>query len=128
MNKLFILGNLTKDAKVLGGKDGRSNVAITVAVNNGYGDKQTTDFIGMTGWVSEKLVPYLVKGTTVNVEGHVTVTTGTADNPSKTYLNVDRLDIVGGAKKPDATATPDKSSKTKSTKKADDVDDDDLPY
>ena len=126
MNKLFILGNLTKDAKVLGGKDGRSNVAITVAVNSGYGDKQTTDFIGMTGWVSEKLVPCLVKGTTVNVEGHVTVTAGTADNPSKTYLNVDRLDIVGGAKKPDATVTAEK--KTKSANKANDVDDDDLPY
>ena len=126
MNKVFILGNLTKDAKVLGGKDGRSNVAITVAVNSGYGDKQTTDFIGMTGWVSEKLVPCLVKGTTVNVEGHVTVTAGTADNPSKTYLNVDRLDIVGGAKKPDATVTAEK--KTKSANKANDVDDDDLPY
>ena len=72
MNKLFLSGNLTKDAenKAVGDKN---VINFTVAVNEGFGDKKTTMFVNCKLWGSDKLGNMLKKGTKVLLQGKLSI-------------------------------------------------------
>lgn len=75
MNCVQLIGNLTKDPEV-NYKPGDNPLAIgrfTIAVNEGYGDKQKTSFINIVcfGRIAENCERYLTKGSKVAVNGKI---------------------------------------------------------
>ncbi len=75
MNKVIIIGNLTKEPNIsyTTSNDPLCVCKMTVAVNEGYGDKKQTSFIPVTvfGRIAENCEKYLVKGSKVCVSGRI---------------------------------------------------------
>ena len=73
MNKVILVGNLTKDPDVRKSQNGKSVVKTGIAVNQGYGENQTTDFFNLVAWekTAELCGKYLSKGSKVLVEGRL---------------------------------------------------------
>ena len=73
MNKIILTGNLTKEPELRRTQLGKAVVKVGIAVNQGYGDKQTTDFFNLIAWekTAELIGKYLNKGSKVLVEGRL---------------------------------------------------------
>lgn len=73
MNKVFLTGNLTRDPEVRYTQSGKAVARMSIAVNQGYGDKQTTYFFNLQAWekTAEFCQRYLTKGTRILVEGRL---------------------------------------------------------
>jgi|AntAceMinimDraft_14_1070370.scaffolds.fasta_scaffold87797_1 single-strand DNA-binding protein len=73
--KTILVGRLTRDPEMrYVGKDGDIPVTnFTIAVNEGYGDKETTEFVRVAAWrkQAETCAEHLIKGQEVLVEGGV---------------------------------------------------------
>ncbi len=81
MNKFEIKGNLVRDP-VLKGKDEKACVFFTVAVNRASG---SADFIGVKAFrkLAESVAKKLVKGSCVEVEGHISTSSFEKDGETK---------------------------------------------
>lgn len=106
MNKLTIIGNLTRDPELrsVNGRDGAVSVCdFTVAVNRRQsaqqrqnGQQQEADFFRVTAWrgLGENASKYLAKGRKVAVIGSVSVSTYTGnDGVTRASLEVNAEDI-----------------------------------
>ena len=91
MNKLFIIGNLTKDPELRTTQTGINVCSFTVAVNRRTKD-QETDYFRVTAWrgLADTCAKYLVKGRKVAVVGSVKVSTYTGQD-GQTRANLDVL-------------------------------------
>lgn len=74
MNKIFLIGNLTKDPELSETNSGISVCRFTIAVNRRFQDangQQQTDFFNITAWrgLAENVVKYCRKGGKVAVAG-----------------------------------------------------------
>ncbi len=73
MNQATFIGNLTADAVQRTAQNGTPCATFTVAVNRRHGDTQETLFVQCTkAGNTERLFPYLRKGTRLAVTGRVT--------------------------------------------------------
>ena len=78
MNKVFIVGNLTRDPELRSTRDGISVCSFTVAVNrrvrNAEAGQPEADFFRVTAWrqLGETCARYLSKGRKISVIGEVT--------------------------------------------------------
>lgn len=91
MNKVILIGRITKDLEL---KYTQSNIAFTkftLAVNRTFGEKET-DFIQCIAWKksAENTVKYCHKGSLIGVEGRIQ--TGSYDN--KDGVRVYTTDIM----------------------------------
>ena len=50
INKAILMGRLTKDPELRHTNSGTPVCSFTIAINNGYGENQTTDFINCVAW------------------------------------------------------------------------------
>jgi single-strand DNA-binding protein len=78
MNKMELIGNLTKDpeTRTVKGINGEAKVTnFTVAANDGFGEHKQTLFVRVTAWngFGEMCARYLRKGSKVYAAGPVTV-------------------------------------------------------
>lgn len=93
--KQIIVGRLTRDMeqKQLGES---LLTSFSVAVDDGFGDKKTTDFFNVSAWngVGKGVAPYLTKGTIVLVEGKMKMRK--SDNVTYWDLRADRIQLIGG--------------------------------
>ena len=84
MNKLTIIGNLTRDPEYREVNDGVPCVSFSVAVNRRVrsGQAQQTDYFRVTAWrgLGETCAKYLMKGKKVCVVGPVTAHSYTDNN------------------------------------------------
>ncbi len=76
MNKLFIIGNLTRDPELTETKNGTKVCRFTVAVTRSYyseGGERKTDYFNCSAWrmVGENVAKYCRKGSKVSVVGSV---------------------------------------------------------
>ena len=102
MNKVFLIGNITKDIELRQSNSGKFVVEFSVAVNNGkdqQGNELPADFINCTAWnkTAEVLSKYATKGTKVCIEGAMNTKTWTdqqGNNRYKTYVLVDRVELL----------------------------------
>lgn len=91
MNKVFLIGNLTRDPELrTTAQAGVSVCTFTVAVSRGYsrdGENQT-DFIPVVTWrgTADNCSKYLRKGSQVAVFGSIQVRTYDAQDGSKRYV------------------------------------------
>lgn len=86
MNKIFIVGNLTRDPEMRSTRDGIPVCTFTVAVNrrrqNAQAGQPDADFFRVTAWrgLGESCGRYLLKGKKVSVVGPVSVSTYTGND------------------------------------------------
>ncbi len=75
MNKAILTGNLTKDPELRKTQSNKSVVNFTLAINDGYGDKKTTEYIDVVAWESlaETIANYCSKGKKLMVEGKIRI-------------------------------------------------------
>ena len=101
MNKVFLSGNLTRDPDVRYTQSGKAMARMGIAVNHGYGEKQTTYFFNMTAWnkTAEFCQRYLGKGSRVLVEGALqTYSYEGKDGTTKSGVDivVENIEFAGG--------------------------------
>ena len=141
MNKVFIVGNLTRDPELRSTRDGISVCSFTVAVNrrvrNAEAGQPEADFFRVTAWrqLGENCAKYLAKGRKVSVTGSVSASAYTAqDGTARASLEVTADDVeflsprgeVG-----DAPAAPRAQAPAPAAPQSNgvvQVDDDELPF
>lgn len=102
MNKVFLIGNITKDIELRQSNSGKFVVEFSVAINNGkdqQGNELPADFINCMAWnkTAEILDKYTNKGSKISVEGAMKTQTWTdqqGNNRYKTYVLVDRVELL----------------------------------
>ena len=85
MNKVFIIGNLTRDPDSRTTQSGKQVCTFTVAVNRrqtAQAGQQDTDYFRVNAWgeLANNCAKYLVKGKKVSVTGRISVSTYTTQN------------------------------------------------
>ena len=98
MNKVFIVGNLTRDPELRTTQSGISVCSFSVAVNRRRAQDQEpqADFFRVTAWrgLGENCSKYLAKGRKVAVTGSVSVSTYLAqDGTTRASLEVTADDV-----------------------------------
>lgn len=89
MNKVFLIGNLTKDPEMRSTQSGVPVCNFTIAVNRRFRNPQTgqqeTDFLNVVAWrqLAELCGTYLAKGRKVAVTGSIQARTYEAKDGSK---------------------------------------------
>ena len=73
MNKVFLIGNLTRDPELTTTPAGVDVCRFAIAVNRGHGDNQTADFYNVTAWrgLGETIAKYAKKGNKIAVIGDI---------------------------------------------------------
>jgi single-strand DNA-binding protein len=96
LNQVILQGNLVDDPKIMGSDN---NVArFTIAVNNGFGEYQTTTFVDCVAFKgqAEVIGKYFTKGKEILIRGTLEMNRWkTDDGQNRSKLEV-RLENVGG--------------------------------
>ena len=100
MNKVLLLGNITKDLELKKTNSGKSVLDFNIATNEGKtasGD-DVTQFTGCRAWekTAENIAQYFKKGNKILVEGRIRTDTQETPNGRRywTYVLVDRFEFV----------------------------------
>lgn len=141
MNKLTIIGNLTRDPELRTTQNGISVCSFTVAANRRRKaeGQQEADFFRVTAWreLGENCYRYLAKGRKVAVVGAVSVSTYTAnDGSTRATMEVTADDVEFLSSRSDEGAAPaakpaaDAPQQTSMQPQGgyEEVDDEDLPF
>lgn len=91
MNRVIIIGNLTRDPEVKTTQSGTSVCTFSVAVNRRFANHdgvRETDFLNVVAWrqLADLCGKYLAKGRKVCVEGSIQTRTYNAQDGSKRYV------------------------------------------
>lgn len=126
MNRVAIVGRLTKDIELKKTQSGLSVTSFTVAVNRRGGD-QTADFIACVAWKqsAEYLSNYGKKGSVVALEGHIQ-TRNYEQNGHKVFVTevvADSVSLIGGKKE-----VPEKSMDYETPEKGEAWNKENLPF
>lgn len=98
MNKVFLIGNLTRDPELRTTQSGTQVCSFTVAVNRRKADSngQEADYFRVTAWrqLADICGKYLTKGKKVSIVGSVSVSTYTGnDGQTRASLDVTADDV-----------------------------------
>lgn len=74
MIKVYAIGNLTRDPEMRYTPSGKAVTEFSIASNEGYGDKRTTEYLDCQAWdkLAESVAEHLRKGRMVFIEGRYT--------------------------------------------------------
>lgn len=91
MNKVMLIGNLTKDPDVRTTAGGASVTTLSIAVNRRFKDKsgeRVTDYFRIVAWnkLADICGKYLVKGSKVSVSGELQTKDYEAKDGTKRYV------------------------------------------
>ena len=113
LNKVFLLGNLTKDPELRHTPQGTSVASFSIAVNRTYkgndGDfKKETSYFNIVVWgkIGENCAKYLSKGRPVLVEGRLQNRSYETQDGQKRYITeiiADNVQFLGSGSSRDAT-------------------------
>lgn len=95
MNKVILIGRLTKDPETRFTGAGNQVTQFTLAVNRAY-NREKADFIQCVSWrkTAEIADKYLKKGDQCGIEGELNI--DRVDDKYYTKINVQRLELLGG--------------------------------
>ena len=121
MNKVMVIGNLTRDPELRTTRSGTSVCSFTIAVNRNYTDangERQADFIGIQTWrgLAESCAQYLGKGRKVAVSGSLQSRTyDDKDGNKRTVLEVvaDEVEFLSERKQDAAQPAPPKLEQTR---------------
>lgn len=73
MNRVILIGRLTKDVELRYTKSNTPVATYTIAINSGYGEKQETNYINITTWgkSGEFVSKYFKKGQPIAITGRL---------------------------------------------------------
>jgi len=112
-NKVFLIGNLTKDPELRYTPSGIPVARFTIAVNRptAKSEKNEVDFINIVAWrrLAEICGEYLKKGRPVSIEGRLQIRPYEKDGEKRLFSEVvaDGMQMLG--KKESTGAQPDKT-------------------
>lgn len=98
MNKVDLIGRVTKDIELKKTQSNISVVKFTLAVDKGYGEKKRTNFIECQAWKStaDTMANYVLKGDMVGISGEL-INNNYESNGIKYYsylVNVNELTLL----------------------------------
>lgn len=104
MNKVIIIGRLTRDPEMRTTSTGTNTTTFTVAVSRTYANQngeRETDFLNCVAWrkQAENIAKYCSKGTQVAVEGRLQTRSYDAQDGTKRYVTeiiADNTTFLGG--------------------------------
>lgn len=98
MNKVFLIGRLTADAELRTTTSGKSVTTFSLAVNDGFGEKQKAYFFNVIVWGkgAEAVANYTHKGSKVAVTGKLTSRSYDDKNGNKRTAIEVVADMMGG--------------------------------
>lgn len=98
MNKVFIIGNLTKDPELSSTNNGINYCKFTLAVSRNYvkDGKRETDFLPIVVWraQAENCAKYLKKGSKAAISGSIQTRTYDANDGTRRYVTEIAADEV----------------------------------
>lgn len=100
MNKVIMIGRLTKDAELVQLESStRGIVKFVLAVNRKFSKKngeKEADFISVVYWSNygDKIQPYLLKGKLIGVSGKITTRSYTGNDGMKKYVTEVEADNI----------------------------------
>ena len=88
INKVILMGRLTRDPEVRHTSTGKAVCSFSIAIDNGYGENRQTDFINCVAWQNqaEFLGRYFTKGMMVIVAGRISTRTWEGQDGKKNYV------------------------------------------
>lgn len=103
MNKVELIGRLTKDPELRSTQNGTNVAKYTIAINTGYGEKQQTDFINVTTWgkSGEFVSKYFKKGQAIGIVGRLNSNNYEDKNGNKRYsleVITEDIEFIGDKK------------------------------
>lgn len=122
MNKVILIGRVTKDIELQSTTSGTNYVQFDVAIDNGKdgeGNPRPAEFVNCTAWEkrAETLSVYVKKGHKVAIEGSIKTDkyqNAEGENRYKTYVLVKGFEFLESKPKDNFVPTePDKTSYTK---------------
>lgn len=109
INKAILMGRLTRDPELRYTGNGTPVCSFNIAIPNGYGENQTTDFINCTAWnkTAEFVNKYFSKGRAIIVVGRISTRSWEGQDGKKNYSTEVVANEVsfGENKKEDNTAS-----------------------
>lgn len=130
MNRITIIGNLTRAPELRTTQSGKNVCTFTVAVNRRVGD-QAADYFRVSAWsaLGENCQKYLDKGSKVAVIGSVSVSTYTANNgENRANLEVIASEVEFLNSKTEGAQTAAKPAAQPANKGYQVITDEDLPF
>ena len=87
INKAILMGRLTRDPELRHTGSGTPVCSFSIAIDNGYGDNRTTDFINCVAWnkTAEFVEKYFTKGRMIIVVGRIQTRTWEGQDGKKNY-------------------------------------------
>lgn len=111
-NKVFLIGNLTRDPELRYTQNSKAVASLGLAVNNARSENDVT-FVDLTVWdkQAEVAAQYLKKGSMVHVEGRLKLESWEKDGQKRSKLvvvveNFQFLDRKNGASSNEETKEP----------------------
>ena len=133
MNKVILVGNLTKDPELTTTTNGVSVCRFTIAVSRRYvgaSGERETDFINVVVWrgQAENCHKYLKKGSKCGVIGALQTRSYDAQDGSKRYVTevvADEVEFISTSRNSDAATKEEVAEDVTELKP---IDDDSLPF
>lgn len=106
MNKVFIIGRLTKEPELRTTPNGVNVATMSVAVTRRM-NREQADFFNVIAWrgLADNCAKYLVKGQQVAVAGELRTRSYEANDGSKRYVTEIQADDIEFLAKPGAAST-----------------------
>lgn len=111
LNRVALVGRLTKDVELRRTGNGKAVASFTIAVNRNFktGDGQEADFLNIVAWgkVAENTANYCSKGSLVSVDGRLQSRTYENNQGQKVYVTevvADSVQFLDTKKKTDTQA------------------------
>jgi len=103
VNKVHLIGNLTKDPELRYTKQNTPVASYTIAINSRYGEQQQTDFINISSWgkSGEFVSKYFKKGQPIAITGRLKNRNYEDNNGVKHYsmeVVTEDIEFVGSRK------------------------------
>lgn len=103
MNKVILVGRLTRDPEVRSTSNGSNTARFTVAVNRNYKNKEgnyDADFVSCVAFRNQAdfVAKYFKKGSMIGIEGRILTGSYDAQDGTKRYttdVSVDNIEFVG---------------------------------
>ena len=110
INKAILMGRLTRDPELRHTGSGTPVCSFSIAVSEGYGENQKTEFINCVAWnkSAEFVDKYFTKGSMIIVDGRISTRTWEGQDGKKNYATevVANQVAFGGSKKDKEEETP----------------------
>lgn len=111
LNKSILIGRMVKDIEIRQTQSGKMVGTFTIAVDDGYGDNKTTDFINCVAWEkkAEFIKNHFGKGRMIVLVGKIKTRSWETDQGEKRYATeviVNEVDFAGEKKEDKEEAAP----------------------